>query len=674
MRRLAAQVCWREAAARAVPREYSSVDRLLLLRWLVLAGGMVVISRVVALELAYGARFRRMAARPVVSAQPAVATRPRILARDGSVLAADRVVPALAVHYRYLEDPPHEGWLAARARARLPPALRRQRSAVAAEVARLRQQHVQVRAALARACGMTLHEFAARAAVIQRRIQTMRQAVQAQRQPVPAPLAADTPFRGGKMLAWLSALWHLHDETAEQSAASLPLAEELWYHPICVGLSLESVAGIEAHPDRYPGALVLGAARREYPRGASMAHVVGEIAGSLPAAPARGAALAPLPVASRGTRGAERLLDALLARDRAAATAGGARRGEPPAAAGGEQSADLVLTLDPRLQQRAHDLLEAASRRRTGSGPTGGALVLAEAATGEILALASWPTFEPGRRPEGRGEIGRAAAVVPLDRSLRAARPGGMVLAPVLLIAALEAGQADERELVRALRAGRLAELCGASQADCVLRWAARCGLGAATGIELPGEAAGVLPLPAGDVSGRHGAWRIARALAEGQRPVAVTPLQVARLMCACANDGRLVRLHVVRNAGWLEMPEHSRGRAADSGPSGPGAILSEQAAVLPAQTVAAVRRVLRQAAKESVSPVDGEMELVCLASRPPAGRGCMWLAGYAPALRPRVAFALMLEQDETPEAALRRWLHELCAAALEALRREQGL
>lgn len=677
MSRVCLQTCWRQLAARAAHQPSRGIDRLDLLRWVVVAGALVVMTRLVALELAYGARFRQTAVRPVVSGHTELAARPRILARDGTVLAADSVVPALAVHYRYLEDPPNEAWLAACARSRLPPRMRRQAAAVAKEAARLRRQHTEARAALARVCGMRPADFFARARAIQRRVQAIKAVVHSPPQrPVGARPAQRTSTAQGGWLQHLAALWHRLPAPPPQSTATFPLAEELWYHVICERLTLQAVAEIEAHPERYLGALILHVAQRQYPCGASAAHVVGYAVTAAPGAAGPGASVTPPPAASRGVLGAEQLLDSLrhsqVGADLAgcqsqAANAGRWRdAGAPYAEHHAHHADDLVITLHPGLQQQAHALLEAAARRTVRTSPAGGAIVLVAAATGEILACASWPAFEPSRLAEIRtGPSTSMHAPAPLDRCLKTARPAGAVLAPVLMAALLEKGAAHEAEMV--LHSGRLEELCGWADPELVLGWASRCGFGATTGIELFGETQGVLPPLVPDPLGSDPPKSAKTAALAGARRLAwVTPLQVARLMCACANGGRLVRLHLVRDSPGVCEWRNTAAKAAHQ--------KTQQAPVLPWEIMSAVRRILGEHAVASPAHSRAGMEFVCLVDSTPHSQGQLWLAGYAPVQRPRVAFALLLEQDETPVDALRTWLHLLCLEAIQTLDRELGM
>src|SRR5499433_369088 len=76
-------------------------------------------------------------------------------------------------------------------------------------------------------------------------------------------------------------------------------------------------------------------------------------------------------------------------------------RSETPAAPG----AQAVLTIDAILQHRVEVMLDEAVRMTRAKGA--GAIVM-DPKTGEILALANVPTFNPNERPEGANDSSRA--------------------------------------------------------------------------------------------------------------------------------------------------------------------------------------------------------------------------------------------------------------------------
>ncbi len=95
----------------AAPPVAVSRDRV---RWLLVAFAVAlgaILLRAVQLEVSDGANFRRLAARPIEHEVTLAPQRGRIFARDGSVLAAEGRATALAMQYRYLQQPPEADWL-----------------------------------------------------------------------------------------------------------------------------------------------------------------------------------------------------------------------------------------------------------------------------------------------------------------------------------------------------------------------------------------------------------------------------------------------------------------------------------------------------------------------------------------------------------------------------------
>ena len=72
---------------------------------------LLVLGRAIQLEVTQGAAFRDEALRPAEKKTVLPAPRGRILARDGTSWPAIRPIQAVAVQYRWLQDPPDERWL-----------------------------------------------------------------------------------------------------------------------------------------------------------------------------------------------------------------------------------------------------------------------------------------------------------------------------------------------------------------------------------------------------------------------------------------------------------------------------------------------------------------------------------------------------------------------------------
>ena len=192
-----------------------------------------------------------------------------------------------------------------------------------------------------------------------------------------------------------------------------------------------------------------------------------------------------------------------------------------------------------------------------------------------------------------------------------------------------------------------------------LIDWAGRFGFGQPTGVDLPGEAAGVLPcpellrgrrsFPAG-VQGHEQtfpettsvpvAWRTSdtQSMAVGQGSLTATPLQVVRMMAAIANGGRLVTPHVAKEGSGI--------RGQGSGKEG------RDIASLSPHTLEAIREGLRRVVAD---PKGTAHATVYIESLPIAGKtgtaetggdqaSHAWFAGYAPAGEPKVAFVVVLE------------------------------
>lgn len=218
---------------------------------------------------------------------------------------------------------------------------------------------------------------------------------------------------------------------------------------------------------------------------------------------------------------------------------------------------NVLTTIDSRLQAAAERLGE----RHLESG----AIVVLEPQSGDILALASFPAFDPAALHRGLSheQFARLQADpgLPFVNKAISAYPPGSVFKVVLAAAALERRLPEEElSCTGSLQVGERAVSCYRGTAhgqvnlqralalscnayfirlgqrlgrETVLEFAARFGLGRVTGLPLPGEAAGRLPALAelphlGDLANTT----------LGQGLMAATPLQLARLLAVAANGG----------------------------------------------------------------------------------------------------------------------------------------
>src|SRR5918998_68968 len=108
---------------------------------------------------------------------------------------------------------------------------------------------------------------------------------------------------------------------------------------------------------------------------------------------------------------------------------------------GGPQPGNnVVLTLDPELQRIAHEGLASSATGR-------GAVVAVNPKNGEILALASYPSFDPNNIDDTFPELARDPDSPLLNRATQSLYPPGSTFKVVTAAAALEAGVSPNEEL-----------------------------------------------------------------------------------------------------------------------------------------------------------------------------------------------------------------------------------
>jgi penicillin-binding protein 2 len=260
---------------------------------------------------------------------------------------------------------------------------------------------------------------------------------------------------------------------------------------------------------------------------------------------------------------------------------------------------NLRLTIDANVQQVADNAIQqgqaAARATPSDTGPgnfksTGGSVVAEDPQNGQIVALATEPTFDPNEFNQGIGEAQYEALINnpddPLeDRAIQGQYAPGSTFKLVTATAGLDnglvsptsifndtagviyiGGQAfhDDAgvgsgyiDLTTALTVSsdNYFNAIGADLWDGRSRYgqtalqkvAASYGFGRPTGIDLPGESAGLIPTPAILAKERDGPWYTGYSaeMAIGQFQVEVTPLQMANAYSAFANGGTLYRPQV---------------------------------------------------------------------------------------------------------------------------------
>lgn len=224
--------------------------------------------------------------------------------------------------------------------------------------------------------------------------------------------------------------------------------------------------------------------------------------------------------------------------------------------------ADLVLTIDRDIQVAVYRIL---AEHIGAQDATGGTIVVLDPATGDLLASASVPSYDPNQF---------AAADVDryIDPAIGAYYPPGSVIKPLSLAAAIDGGKLSPgstyedtattfyqgvtipnqdyvahgtatmwQMLQLSLNVGavHVADTLGSAA---FYRALDAFGLGHRTGIDLAGEAPGVVVQPGAE--GWVGSNFAYNAFGQG---LDVTPLQMAVAMATIANDGVRMTPRIVR-------------------------------------------------------------------------------------------------------------------------------
>jgi cell division protein FtsI/penicillin-binding protein 2 len=264
---------------------------------------------------------------------------------------------------------------------------------------------------------------------------------------------------------------------------------------------------------------------------------------------------------------------------------------------------DLTLTLDRTIQAYVEGELDKAILKYNAEG---GSILVMDPRTGAILAMASRPTYEPSRYPDYAAQGQEAIFQNP---AISHAYEPGSTFKIVTVAAALDSNRVDldwtyedrglleyggvpvrnwsgvgygeqgvEGILAHSLNTGVVAltteELGAARFYDYVRAF----GFGQPTGVDLTGEASGVVHMPS-DWDWRD-SYLATNAYGQG---IAVTPLQLATAVGAVANDGIMMQPYVVTERRYadgrvISIPPRQVGRPISAETADTMAKLLEQA------------------------------------------------------------------------------------------------
>ncbi|MGC1479075.1 MAG: penicillin-binding protein 2 [Chthoniobacterales bacterium] len=243
---------------------------------------------------------------------------------------------------------------------------------------------------------------------------------------------------------------------------------------------------------------------------------------------------------------------------------------------------NVISTIDARIQRICEEVLEQNCER--------GAIVVMDPNNGEILAMASWPTFDPNIfvpyvTQEDFDVLNNDPAVPLYPRAFRSAYPPGSTFKTFVGLAALKSGKvepASKFNCPAALSVGNFVfrnwkkkgagslNFVEAMTQSCntwfyqvgikigsepIIEWSTRLGLGQRTGIPLKAEGNGNIPtdeymqrvhkrkILSGDVAN----------MSIGQGDILITPLQMAQAMGVIANGGKFHQTRLVKQIQSLD-------------------------------------------------------------------------------------------------------------------------
>jgi penicillin-binding protein 2 len=277
----------------------------------------------------------------------------------------------------------------------------------------------------------------------------------------------------------------------------------------------------------------------------------------------------------------------------------------------------IRTTLDAKLQRAAENALvygiEVARENKAWAANAGAAIAI-DPKTGAIRAMATYPTYDPrvyvGKpkprqlRPLIDQNAAERANYPGLNRAVAGLYPPGSTFKPVTALAAMREHLVGPYEPLSCTGrmeidgttfrnwnpfANEAMDLPTALAASCdtyfyqlglefyglppeygspLQKWSSAFGFGKASGLDIGGEATGLLPTPEWRrktyTKERYpDTWEVERLwksgdsvqLAIGQKDLLVTPLQMARFYALLANDGKLVTPHLVSS---VEQPGNS--------------------------------------------------------------------------------------------------------------------
>ena len=366
----------------------------------------------------------------------------------------------------------------------------------------------------------------------------------------------------------------------EEIEGRIPPRYHRLFHPmeIAGNVSFQVVSALAERRASLPGVIWTNRSMRSYVDMGSLAHIVGyvgditrdELVHLFNYGYQQGDII--------GRTGIERQYDTLLRGRHGLETRVVDARGMRIAGQGSrippETGMNLVLTIDRRIQRLAEEAL----------GSRMGSMVVLRPGTGEVLAMVSYPWFDPNIFVRGDGAAYQALSANPnhplLNRSIQSAYMPASTFKKVLSVGIHSQNAFPTHQTIMCTgamrfggrvwhcwrRAGHgrmdlrdaLAHSCNIYYwivardflgVDNIVHYSREMGFGVVSGIDLPGEVAGFIPTPQWKQRRFHEPWFDGDTLnlAIGQGFTLVTPLQMANAVAMIVNDGRIYQPRLLK-------------------------------------------------------------------------------------------------------------------------------
>jgi penicillin-binding protein 2 len=465
------------------------------------------------------------------------------------------------------------------------------------------------------------------------------------------------------------------------------------YQPIFLkeDITPDELQFIEAHRNELPELDTIMAHRRLYPRKGFMAHLigyVGEVTEDMLNQP-QFELYNPGDVV--GVSGVERQYNSLLMGKNGSRQALVDSHGREVGRVGETEAIPgkpLKLTIDVDLQIAAEEALEGKN----------GAIVAMDPHTGEILAMASGPTFDPNdfavrvSRDQWNRLVNDPDKPL-LNKAIQAQLAPGSTFKIIMSVAGWQEGIAQnlrvhcngsadfygrnykcwvffehrvhgDVDLEKAIYQScdvffyTLADRLGIGR---IAKYATMLGLGEKTGIDLPNEVSGVVPSEEWKVRSFKQKWFAGETISVGigQGAVAVTPVQLLRAISAISMGGKMVVPHVINPSelppGLAEAARYTEVKTVPINPDGWNYITDAMSRVLLPEGTAPSAHIQGI----DIAGKTGSAQVVSLALRAKAKNSEEfaqngWFVGFTPRRNPDIVVCALFQGGEHGKLAAR--------------------